>query len=328
MVRIACIGECMVELTHRSETGLELAYGGDTLNTALYLARLTRRPDVAVDYVTALGDDAYSDAMLRSWREEGIGTGLVARLPGRLPGLYTIRTDEFGERSFTYWRGEAAARDLLRDRRAVDLKARLAGCDLLYLSGVTLAILDAVQRRALLEIVDSVRAAGGKVAFDDNFRPAAWVEVEEARTWFKNVLQRTDIALPSLDDERALFGCDDPVAVATRLHGLGVAQVVVKLGPVGCYVSAAGLARMVETTPVDAMVDSTAAGDSFNAAYLAAILSGRPPDAAARAGHRLARLVVCHRGAVIPRSVMADLMPGSAWATGSCDGGASGFGRS
>ena len=311
MIRVACIGECMIELAHRSATDLQLAYGGDTLNTALYLARLTPRSEFAVDYVTALGDDAYSDAMIRAWREEGIGTGLVARLQGRLPGLHTIRTDDLGERSFTYWRGESAARDLLRDGRDAELRTRLAGCDLLYLSGITLAILDPGQRRALLTIADTVRSGGGKVAFDSNFRPAVWPDPNQARGWFEAILRRTDIALPSLDDEQALLGIDDPVAVAARLRDLGVDQAVVKLGADGAYVSAAGMAGTVETSPAETVVDSTAAGDSFNAGYLAAILSGRPPAAAARNGHRLARLVVCHQGAVIPRSVMADLMPGS-----------------
>ena len=113
MLRIASIGECMVELRHRSPAELTLAFGGDTLNFAVYLARLTREQGIEVDYVGALGDDAYSDAMLAMWRAERIGTGLVARLKGRLPGLYTIRTDIRGERSFTYWRSASAAREML-----------------------------------------------------------------------------------------------------------------------------------------------------------------------------------------------------------------------
>ncbi len=134
-IRVASIGECMIELRHRSPVELDLAYGGDTLNTAVYLARLARERGVAVDYVTALGDDAYSDGMLALWQAERVGTGLVARLPGRLPGLYTIRVDERGERSFTYWRSNSAARDMLKDGRAERLGEALAGYDLLYLSG-------------------------------------------------------------------------------------------------------------------------------------------------------------------------------------------------
>src|ERR687898_2708432 len=170
MIRVASIGECMIELRHRSATVLDLAYGGDTLNTAVYLARLTRDREASVHYVTAVGDDAYSDGMLAMWREERIATDLVARLPGRLPGLYTIRTDAQGERSFTYWRSASPARDVLRGARAEQVAAALAGYHLLYLSGITLSILDPPQRAALLAIADLVRAHGGRVAFDSNYR--------------------------------------------------------------------------------------------------------------------------------------------------------------
>ncbi|HEX5796408.1 MAG TPA: PfkB family carbohydrate kinase, partial [Geminicoccaceae bacterium] len=168
--RVASAGECMVELRHRSPVELELAYGGDTLNFAVYLARLTRDRGGRVDYVTALGDDAYSNGMLAMWQAEGVGTELVARLPGRLPGLYTIRVDERGERSFTYWRSNSAARDMLKDGRAGRLRKALTDYDLLYLSGITLSILDPSQRQALMAIADTVRAAGGRVAFDSNYR--------------------------------------------------------------------------------------------------------------------------------------------------------------
>lgn len=304
--RVACIGECMVELAHAGPETLQLAFGGDSSNTAVYLARLGQSLDIEVDYVTALGDDRYSEAMLAFWREEGVGTGLVTRLPGRLPGLYTIRTDDAGERSFTYWRGEAAARALLRDGRDAVLAQALAGFDLVYLSGITLSILDHEQRTALLAILDRVRAGGGKVAFDGNFRPAGWPDEEEARRWFQDVLTRTDIALPTFDDEQTLCGDADAASVAARLHALGVADVVVKLGAAGCYLSGAEGAEALSTTPVDRVVDSTAAGDSFNAGYLLGSLLGRRPRDAVRLGQRLAARVVCHRGAVIPRAAMPE----------------------
>ena len=303
-LRVACIGECMVELAHLGPNKLQLAYGGDTLNTAIYMARLTSGLGVSVDYVTALGDDAYSDEMLDFWRREGVGTDLVARLEGRLPGLYTIRTDDAGERSFTYWRGEAAARDLLRDGRGEALAADLSGFDLVYLSGITLSILDREQRAALVAILDDIRSNGGRVAFDGNFRPAGWPDRDQAKACFQEFLTRADIALPTFDDEQALFGDPDHVAVAARLHGLGVAEVVVKLGAAGCYLSIDRAGEMIATEPVEAVVDSTAAGDSFNAGYLAGRLLDRSPANAARIGHRLASHVIRHRGAVIPTEAM------------------------
>jgi 2-dehydro-3-deoxygluconokinase len=308
MIRIASVGECMIELRHRGATELDLAYGGDTLNTAVYLARLTRGRDARIDYVTALGDDAYSAAMLAMWQGEGIGTDLVARLPGRLPGLYTIRTDAEGERSFTYWRSASAARAMLAGERAGQVAAALAGYDLLYLSGITLSILDSPQRATLAAIADRVRASGGRVAFDGNYRPAGWPDADAARAAYDALLQRVDIALPTFDDEQALFGAASALACADRLHRQGVAEIAIKLGEAGCFLSSAEFTGEIAAEPVEVVVDSTAAGDSFNAAYLAARLFGADPAQAGRRGNRLAARVIAHPGAIIPADAMADLL--------------------
>jgi len=307
-IRVACIGECMVELAHLSEADLKLGFGGDTLNTAVYLKRLTKGHDITVDYVTALGDDAYSDAMLASWQEEGLGVDLVARLSDRLPGLYIIRTNERGERSFTYWREQAAARDLLKDGRDRSLTERLAAYHLIYVSGITLSILDQAQRQSLFELIDTVRENGGKVAFDSNFRPAGWASLKQARDCFDAMLSRTDIALPTFDDERTLSEYTDAASLAERLHTLGVKQVAIKLGASGCLLSDGSSARIVKTSSVEPVIDSTAAGDSFNAAFLAGLLLGKTLELAASDGHRLAARVLRHHGAVIPIDAMSDLL--------------------
>jgi 2-dehydro-3-deoxygluconokinase len=121
------------------------------------------------------------------------------------------------------------------------------------------------------------------------------------------MLRRVDIALPTLDDDQALFGVQDAADCARRLHGLGVAEVAVKQGPLGCHLSLDGRSAAVPAEPVARVVDSTAAGDSFNAGYLAARLAGLEPDVAARQGHRIAARVIGHPGAIIPRAAMTDL---------------------
>lgn len=305
--RFAAIGECMIELSDLGDGSMTLAFGGDTLNTSVYLARLGANADIAVDYVTALGDDPYSDQMIMSWRKEGVGTDLVARLPGRLPGLYAIRTDAVGERSFYYWRSAAAARDLFRSAEAGALAERLDGHDMLYLSGITLSILDGDGRAALMDLVRQARGNGAVVAFDSNYRPRGWPEPAEARAVMNEMLQRVDIALPTLDDEQALFGVADADACIDRMAALGVAEIVVKNGPQACAIRHDGRRVDVGTDAVATPVDTTAAGDSFNAGYLATRLAGGDPETAARNGHRLAVEVIRYRGAIIPAAAMPDV---------------------
>lgn len=297
----------MVELAHKNPSELKLGYGGDTLNTAIYLNRLARGKNIAVDYVTALGDDDYSNAMLAVWKREGLGTDLVARLPGHLPGLYTIRTDCNGERSFNYWRDQSAARKLLEAGRPAFLAKRLRDYDLLYLSGITLSILDKAQQQRLIDVIDTVRDAGGKIAFDSNFRPAGWRNLDEARSCFDGLLARSDIAFPTFDDEHALMGSTSAEEVAARHHQLGVKLVLVKLGAKGCLLSSSDGIEIIETQPVDQVVDSTAAGDSFNAGFLATLLQGKTAKCAAMVGHHLAAQVLRYRGAIIPEEVMPNM---------------------
>lgn len=310
MLRIASIGECMIELSESAgmpeaaaapgRGQMTRTFGGDTLNTAVYMARALKAQAAEVHYVTALGDDPFSSEMLAAWQAEGLHTGQVFRLPGRLPGLYIIRTDGAGERTFHYWRSAAAARELFRGEQAETLAGSLAGFDLVYLSGITLGILDGDSRARLVALLERLRHGGCRVAFDTNYRPRLWQSRAEAQEAVTRVLGLATLALPTFDDEAALFGDAAPAATAERLHGLGVGEVVVKSGSAPCLVSAEGGQAEVAGEAVARPVDTTAAGDSFNAAYLAARLTGATPQDAAAAGHRLAARVIGAKGAIIP----------------------------
>jgi 2-dehydro-3-deoxygluconokinase len=307
MIRVAAVGECMLELTHRDERTLALGYGGDTLNTALYLARTAAKRDIAVDYVTALGDDPMSETMLEVWQAEGIGTGRVARLPRRLPGLYLIRTGEAGERRFFYWRGEAAVRALFQGPETEPLLAALGEYDALYFSGVTLAILAPEARERFRGALATARSRGRLVAFDTNYRPALWPDPAAARAVFATFLPVISLALPTFEDEQAVFGDGDAETTARRYAAGGVPEVAVKRGAQGCVILAnCKLTDLPVPNPVKA-VDTTAAGDGFNAGYLAARLGGASPERAARAGHGLAGAVVQYPGAIIPRAATPTL---------------------
>jgi 2-dehydro-3-deoxygluconokinase len=298
-MKIACIGECMIELTQVSEGQLARGYGGDTLNTAVYLARLGSY----VDYISALGDDPWSDEMIAGWRAEGVGTDHVARVPGKLPGLYMIETGADGERRFFYWRESSAARLLFALPETAAIVEALAGYDLVYLSGVTLSLYDAPGRALLTDALKRLRKAGGRVAFDTNFRPRGWPDRDVAQRVYNDFFEVSDIVLASVEDLDLLFGEGRGRAVA---DGLAVPELVLKLNEPSCRVRAQGVDQIVTTKLIERVVDTTAAGDSFSAAYLAARLAGEMPVDAAKAGHRLAGVVIRYPGAIIPLAAMRD----------------------
>lgn len=304
--RIALIGECMIELQQHASGTLQQSFGGDTLNTAVYMARQLGS-SAQVDYVTALGDDSFSDAMCQGWAQEGIGLSKVQRLSGRLPGLYCIQTDTSGERRFLYWRNEAAVRDCFNTPDADLILGSLPDYDLLYLSGITLAVLGEQGRRRLFSALAQARAAGVRVAFDNNYRPRLWASVEQAREAYRACLAHVDVALLTEDDEQALFGYAESEQLLSAYRELGISEVVVKRGSQSCLVESGGERFEIPAHQVERVIDSTAAGDSFSAAYLSMRLRGGSPVQAAEAGHRLASVVIQHPGALIPRSVMSGL---------------------
>lgn len=287
----------MIELREEADRRLSRGYGGDTFNTAVYLARLGTR----TDYITALGDDSWSDELIAAWNEEGVGTQQVLRLPGRLPGLYIIQTDPKGERRFSYWRETAAARLLFQAPEAERVIQTIGTYDLVYLSGISLSLYGDNGRDRLFDVLHDARSEGRRVAFDTNFRPRGWPDPAIARAAFRQAFACADIILASTEDLDLLFGKS---GVEELLGRSGRAEIVLKHPDLTCRVLSQGADIVVPGKPVDDVVDTTAAGDSFAAAYLHARLSGEDPQSAAAAGHRLAGQVVRYRGAIIPRDAM------------------------
>ncbi|MDK2679376.1 sugar kinase [Vibrio vulnificus] len=301
--RVAIIGECMVELK-KVNGELQQGFGGDTLNTAVYLSRLTQQSGVSTSYVTGLGQDPFSREMLAAWQDEGINTDMVYLSQDKLPGIYAIETADNGERSFFYWRNDSAAKYWLRDRAILTLAKELCQHQMIYLSGISLAILSQDCREALIKLLALCRSDGVKIAFDNNFRPALWGNVADAQAFYQQILQVTDMAFLTFDDEMLLWGDTHEDQAIERTKGFGVSEIVIKRGGDECFVVTEEARYLVEPLKIDNVVDTTAAGDSFSAGYLAKRILGGDCQQAAFAGHTVAGHVIQHRGAIIPREAM------------------------
>ncbi|ENM5790266.1 sugar kinase [Vibrio mimicus] len=312
MKHIAIVGECMIELNGKPFGSMHQTFGGDTLNAAVYLRRgceaNTNPDEIKVSYVTALGTDPISSGMLSRWEEEGVATELVLRDPTRTPGLYLIQLDDQGERTFLYWRNQSAARYLLQHPDFGQIKQVLNQVDMVFLSGITLAILPVEDRIALLNLLVELKAKGVEIAFDSNFRPALWPQDDNhtVKEIYQVMYQLTDVALVTFDDEQLIWGDSTPEQTIQRLTALGVQKCIVKLGAEGCLIqdsSASTFApQAVPTQPVAQVVDTTSAGDSFNGGFLSAYLAGADLATACQRGNALAGTVIQHRGAIIPKT--------------------------
>ena len=292
-MRAIFVGEAMLEL-RQSAGAWQLGYGGDTLNTAIHLARA----GLPTAYLTALGNDPFSADLTAQWAGEGIDTSLILTDPSRNPGLYAITTDADGERSFTYWRSASAAKALFSlDGLDAALDKALQG-DMLGFSLISLAILPPQGRARLLALAAQFKALGKQVVFDGNYRPRLWTSIEEAQAARDAAIATATIGLPTLEDETALSGESHADAVAAHWQGLGCGETIVKLGAKGARMPDG---RIIPPPEVLKPVDTSGAGDAFNGGYLGARLTGQSIEAAVLAGHRLAGWCVMRRGAIPPR---------------------------
>ncbi len=170
--KIAFFGECMIEL---SGDPIHKGFGGDTLNTALYLSRLTASYPVQVFYATGLGDDVLSRELTERWQHEGIATDFIEIFPAKLPGLYMVQTDQSGERSFLYWRDKAAVKSYFSTSSLNKLETAILNkaLDYLYLSGISIAILDDESKIRLSTALKQFSDAGERwfstITFVPNF---------------------------------------------------------------------------------------------------------------------------------------------------------------
>lgn len=299
-LKIACLGEAMIEMIANSDgTQAALGVAGDSMNTAIYLKRCLGA-EHQVAYVSMVGRDAFSDRIENFIASEGVSTRLLKRHASKLPGIYAVSTDDAGERSFSYWRDASAAREMLSDPDGLSLD-ELSDFDVISASAISLAILPQSARDNFFDWLSDFRSKGGRFVFDSNFRPALWPDRDIAKAEISKAWQCCDIALPSVDDEMALFEDADEEAVLARLRAFGVTSGVLKRGDLGPIPIAQDEQFDLTFAAAEHVVDTTAAGDSFNGGFLGAFLATGDLAAAAQAGHQLACHVVGHRGAITPR---------------------------
>lgn len=298
----------MIELNGKPFGEMQQTFGGDTLNAAIYLCRSQRdlAPELSVKYVTAVGSEPLSQEMTARWKHEGVDTSLVLTDTKRSPGLYLIQLDEQGERTFLYWRDQSAAKHLVQHPAFAQVTSDLKSADMVFVSGISLAILPKQDRALMLALLVQLRDTGVEIAFDSNYRPVLWPDDnhQTVQSVYHLMYRTTDLALVTFEDEQAIWGDETPLQTCERLTSFGVKTVVVKLGADGCLVSELGVNEPynVSTTVVENVVDTTSAGDSFNGGFLATYLETSDIKQACHNGNVLAGEVIQHKGAIISKA--------------------------
>lgn len=289
--KILALGEAMVEFNQRIDQPRHYleGFGGDTSNFCIAAAR--QGADTA--YISAVGDDHFGQNLIDLWNSEHVGVQHVEVVADGATGIYFVTHDAAGHH-FHYRRaGSAASR---YSAAQLPLEA-IASARLLHLSGISLAISETACDTGLAALAHA-RAQGVLTSVDTNLRLRLW-PLERAREKMEQAFRLCDICLPSWDDVSQLTGLEDRDAIVDRLLSYGIKLVAFKLGHEGCYVATPQERRMVAPYPVQAL-DATGAGDCFGGAFVAELVAGRDPFAAARYANVAAALSTTGYGAVEP----------------------------
>lgn len=295
----------MVELRSIDDATMSQSFAGDLYNSAVYFKRCF--PEIEASMVTAVGRDNLSQKMLKVFESEKLNTQLVFQHDTKVPGLYLIETDKDGERSFTYWRSDAAARkvvDFLDDAAL----AQLALGDMLFFSGISLAVIEESARATLWQKLQQIKDAGVKIVFDPNYRARLWRDQEQAKEQFNKAFALSDVALPGVEDFSALYGINSADEVIDFCKSFDISEVVVKNGPESVLTFSSGSLATHTVTPVTNVVDTTSAGDAFNGVYLGARLTEKSISDAVRLASVAASTVIQHRGAIAPSTAFNQAM--------------------
>jgi 2-dehydro-3-deoxygluconokinase len=300
MKTIVAVGECMAELSVKQDNLYALGFAGDSLNTLWYARALSDAKSVKTKFVSAVGTDELSENLVSFLTSNNIDVSSIVRCGDRTIGLYMISLDDHGERSFTYWRSQSAARTLA-DSASV-LSDSLKDTDCIFFSGITLAILDMHQRQTLLDCLSTCKRNGATIAFDSNFRPKLWASQREMIEATIQGYQVSSLALPTKQDEMSAFADTSEQAMVDRIRSYGVTEVAIKGGSNGSIVWVDNQRVVVPTVAVKQVVDTTGAGDSFNGAYIAGRIAGMSGEKSARIANETAGKVIMSKGALIEMS--------------------------
>ncbi|MBC3765687.1 sugar kinase [Neptunicella marina] len=306
MAKSVIFGECMVELSAAGQNLFQQTFAGDTFNTAIYLKRCLASQ--SVHYLSALGQDALSEQLLSLMQSESLATDLMLKSADKTLGLYMINTDEHGERSFAYWRSDAAAKQTLTMLELQQKCDALLDADSFFFSGISLAILSEQDKARLLDLVAELKQQGCKIIFDPNYRPRLWQSASHARDWTDKAYALADIAFPGRDDHKELYAHPDIESIYQHVNALGVSEMIIKNGAESTHLFLDGEHSEAPVQQVDKVVDTTSAGDGFNGAYLAARFAGKSMQQAAVYGAKVAAFVIGHRGAIVESALMQQFL--------------------
>lgn len=292
----------MLEFAPLNGNSFKQNFAGDSYNSCWYFNKLSKaNSHVKTQYLTHLGADNYSDVLIQEMNEQGIETNYIIQTHDKNIGLYIIKNQSDGEREFDYWRENSAATTMFEsnDTTNLDIKAVKQATHIIF-SGISIAILSEKGRENLFEALVEAGGQGVNLIFDSNFRQKLWPNMENAHKWYGRFYEISSVILPSMEDEMAIFDFKNITQVVAHLVDFKQKEIVLKNGSESAVLIRDGVVVDIATNAIENVVDTTSAGDSFNAQYIySRFVEGVAPEIAIKKAHSLAGEVIGYKGALI-----------------------------
>lgn len=294
--KIVFIGEAMLELVNNDDNTLKKSFAGDAYNSSVYLKRAY--PDNDVSFMTSVGADVLSRSFTEELHEESINNNVIGFSPNNHIGVYMVLNDEFGERSFLYWRNDSAAKSMMTSLSETQLNAPF---NTVFFSGITLAILNSDQRSLFFSHIKKLKSDGALIIFDPNYRAKLWENEETAKRAMQSAYEVSDWLMPGVDDFAALYGLNDVESCLTFCKQFDFKELVLKQGEKAVHIINGDGVTVVQIEPSTNVVDTTSAGDAFNGVYIGARLNGNNANNATTLASYAAKQVIETPGAIMPK---------------------------
>ncbi len=302
MPHLLMIGECMIELSQGNELGeYKQSFAGDVFNTGVYIKRCLKE-SAQVSFLSVIGEDKMSSKLLSLMASEEINSRYLYRCKSNKMGLYIINIDQYGERTFDYWRENSAARQLMKLIKQDNDKMDFSSVTTLFFSGISIAILSAEDLASFWGFLECRRSNGCQIVFDPNYRPALWSSPQQAKDAFEIAYSLSDVVLPGVDDHKNLYNHKSAAEIASHLEAKGIGEIIIKNGDLEVLISVEGRRTQIDIIPVTEVVDTTSAGDAFNGGYLSARQSGKSVTSSVIYAANVAGCVIQHKGAIVPKA--------------------------
>jgi fructokinase len=269
--KVFCIGETLIDFipsekdkSLKEVTSFERVAGGAPMNVAIAVAKYGGKSVM----LTKIANDHFGEYLLDVLKENGVDITYCLRSDEGETGLAFVSVDQNGERSFNFYRKNAA--DLLLSPEEVKTEWFKPG-DLLHFCSVDL--IESQMKLTHKKVIDDIRTIGGIVSFDPNVRLPLWPDAESCRQTINDFLPLADIVKVSDEELTFITGIETEDEAIESLFDGNVKVVVYTRGSKGAVIYLKNGNRYEDKGFKVTVADTTGAGDAFIGGFLSELIS-------------------------------------------------------